>query len=86
MFPLSPFSLRGQKAPIKSIEVVKIKNGTIRRIAIEILDEFEELLESKNITIPADDREGKEEEGLYGSEYYELEDRVVEILKNGITV
>ena len=40
------------------------------------------MLERKNITIPSDDREGREEEArLYGSEYYELEDRIVEILE-----
>jgi len=33
-----------------------------RRVAIEILDEFEELLDRKGITIPSEDREGREEE------------------------
>ena len=53
-----------------------------RRLAGEILDEFEELLEMKDVTIPSDDREGGDEEArLYGSEYFELEDRIVEILR-----
>jgi len=52
-----------------------------RRIAIRILDEFEELLDEKNVTIPSSDREGREEEArLYGSEYYTLEDAISEIL------
>ena len=52
-----------------------------RRIAIEILDEFEELLGEKGIVIPSDDREGREEEAcLYGTEYYRLEDTITDIL------
>jgi CRISPR/Cas system CMR-associated protein Cmr3 (group 5 of RAMP superfamily) len=52
-----------------------------RRIAIRILDEFEDLLDEKNVTIPSSDREGREEEArLYGSEYYRLEDAITKIL------
>ncbi len=52
-----------------------------RDIAIQILDEFEELLAAKGIKVPSDDREGRKEEAcLYGSEYYELEDAVTGIL------
>jgi hypothetical protein len=53
-----------------------------RRIAIRILDEFEELLEEKDIKIPSLDREGRSEEAcLYGSEYYSLEDAITAILQ-----
>jgi hypothetical protein len=53
----------------------------LRQLAIEILDEFEELLEAKGIKIPSHDREGREEEAcLYCTEYYELEDAVVGVL------
>ncbi len=53
----------------------------LRQLAIGILDEFEELLAEKNVMIPSDDREGREEEAcLYGTEYYELEDAIVGIL------
>jgi hypothetical protein len=56
-----------------------------RRIAVEILDEFEELLGRKGIKIPSEDREpdgcNLNEACLYGSEYYELEDAITEILK-----
>jgi predicted component of viral defense system (DUF524 family) len=53
----------------------------LRQLAIEILDEFEELLAEKDVVIPSDDREGREEEAcLYGTEYYELEDAIVDIL------
>ena len=56
-----------------------------REIAIEILDEFEELLGRKEIKIPSEDREPDgevpDEACLYGSEYYELEDIITDILK-----
>lgn len=52
-----------------------------REVAIRILDEFEELLEEHDITIPSADREGRPEEAcLYGEEYWRLEDNIVEIL------
>ena len=54
-----------------------------REIAIEILDEFEKLLEAKGMRVPSDDREsdGENEACLYGSEYYELENSITDILK-----
>ena len=54
-----------------------------RRIAIEILDEFEELLAEKGIKIPSNDREAdvENETCLYGTEYYDLEDEITDILK-----
>jgi len=52
-----------------------------RRVAIRVLDEFEDLLDEENVTIPSSDREGREEEArLYGSEYYSLEDAITAIL------
>jgi hypothetical protein len=52
-----------------------------REMAIVILDEFEELLAEHDIVIPSDDREGREEEAcLYGSQYYELEDEITDLL------
>lgn len=52
-----------------------------REIAIAILDEFEELLDYHQIEIPDEDREGGAIEGrLYGKTYYNLEDKIVEIL------
>jgi hypothetical protein len=51
-----------------------------RRVAIEILDELEELLDRKGIMIPSEDREGREEEAcIYGTEYYELEDAITHV-------
>ena len=52
-----------------------------RELAIDIIELFEDILEAKGITIPSKDREGKEEEArIYGSEYYELEDQITELL------
>jgi hypothetical protein len=58
-----------------------MKANKARRVAIEILDEFEEMLDRKGIMIPSEDREGREEEAcIYGTEYYELEDVITDIL------
>ena len=52
-----------------------------RELAFAIIGEFEELLARHDIKIPSADREGSEEEAcIYGDAYYELEDRIVEIL------
>lgn len=53
-----------------------------REIAIKIIDLFESLLNRKNIIIPNEDRENsKDEAAIYGGDYYELEDKIVEILE-----
>jgi len=49
--------------------------------AFAVIGEFEELLDRHHIRIPSRDREGWEEEAcIYGSEYYELEDAIVDLL------
>ena len=56
----------------------------IRKTAAEIVSVFEEFLYSKGVAI--ENPEHEEEEGeaiIYGSEYYELEDRVAELLGEG---
>lgn len=56
-----------------------------RDIAISILSIFEEFLYEKGIDIPNEDKEGNEEEAiLYGSDYYSLEDKIVDILNKSI--
>ncbi len=53
-----------------------------RETAIEILAEFEELLDKKGIKIPSKDRTGEKEEAcLFGTEYYTIEDKITEILE-----
>lgn len=55
--------------------------GKTRGIAIMILDIFEGMLEEKGIKIPDIEREGKESEAcLYGATYYDLEDKITELL------
>lgn len=52
-----------------------------REIACEIIDIFENLLEEKNITIPSKDKEGNEDESrIFGEEYYNLEEKITELL------
>lgn len=46
-----------------------------------ILDCFEDLLDEKDINIPSDDRNGDEGEArIYGTEYFDLEDRISYLL------
>jgi len=59
----------------------------LRQLAIRVCEEFGDLLADKSIMIPSADREeGAEEASLYGSEYYALEDGVVEILMEELGV
>ena len=49
--------------------------------AMVIIDMFCDLLESKGMMIPSDDREGEESESsIFGTEYFELEDKITEYL------
>jgi len=58
-----------------------MRKDKARRLAIQILDEFEELLEGHGVKIPSADRDGRQEEAcIFGSEYYDLEDTVTDIL------
>ena len=55
-----------------------------RELTIRIIDEFEELLDEHKIIIPDSDREGNEEEAcIYGMNYWRLEDKITELIKNG---
>lgn len=52
-----------------------------REIAIRIRDEFEDLLDEKNIIIPSADREGDPNEArLYGEENARIEEAIVDLL------
>ena len=52
-----------------------------RKIAIMILDIFEDMLEEKGIMIPDEDRTGDEGEArLYGMTYANLEDEIYSLL------
>lgn len=52
-----------------------------RKLAIKIIDKFEELLAKYDIKLPNNEREGNEEEAcIYGTDYYDLEDKITEII------
>ena len=54
-----------------------------KELAADIIDEFEELLREKDIMLPNEDRENNEDEAcIYGGDYYDLEDRIIELLNN----
>lgn len=55
----------------------------VKELSINIISIFEELLEKNNITIPDDNRIGDEDEArIYGETYYELEDKILDLLNN----
>lgn len=57
-------------------------NEYLTNLSAQICDVFENLLESEDITIPDDQREGAEEEArLFGMKYYEVEDSIKDILR-----
>lgn len=58
-------------------------NTLEQEYAWSILEYFEDLLDEKGIDIPSDDREGRDGEArLYGEEYFDLEDKIVGLLKS----
>lgn len=60
-----------------------MKEDKIIEITCAIIDEFEEVLEKNDITIPDSEREGDPEEAkIYGKTYYDLEDKIKNILSN----
>lgn len=53
-----------------------------RKVAIKIIESFENLLEKYNLKIPSEDREeDPEEANIFGTNYYDLEDEIVTILE-----
>ena len=67
--------MKKQREIIKPIEFDK------KKVAILILEQFENILDKNNITIPDNDREGEESEArIYGETYYQLENTIIDIL------
>lgn len=63
-----------KKTKLNTLQINKEK-------AAEIIDEFEELLVVNDIKIPNLERKGnKDESCIYGSDYYNLEEAIIEIL------
>lgn len=57
-----------------------------RKLSAEIMNFFEELLADNNIKIPCSDRNDEPDEArIYGSVYYDLEDKICDLLRdNGV--
>lgn len=71
------YKFAGEEAILQDEEAESNNMLKERKIAMEILGEFEELLAENGIQIPSEDREGREEETyLYGNEYCRLEDKI----------
>ena len=53
----------------------------LRQAAAAVIDEFSDMIEGYGIEIPGADRTGTpNEDAIYGTEYYDLEDALTEIL------
>lgn len=61
-----------------------MNENKLTQIAASIIDEFEEVLEYNDITIPDKHRDSDcdDESKIYGSTYYKLEDAIKKILSN----
>ncbi len=58
------------------------KKDTYRNLASGILEIFEEKLEELNISLPDDQREGRQDEArIYGENYYDLLDEISDFIK-----
>lgn len=80
LFILIIYSLKFIK---KCLSNMKHKNRLEknRDLAMRIIDKFEDLLCNYNIKIPSEDREQTEDEAcIYGTQYYDLEQSIIEIL------
>ena len=65
----------------KTYETKQNSNKT-KELASDIINHFEELLSKNNIIIPNEDREGNDDEAcIYGKDYYDLEDYIINVLK-----
>ena len=79
-FPKDQYSVRHL-----STKKDKESEGSIklRQFSISICNVVEDLLDSKNITIPNENREGDDNETrIYGDDYFGLEDNIVQILND----
>lgn len=62
--------------------VAKLNEEALTNTAADIIDIFEELLDELDITLPDKWRADEEDEArIFGDTYYELEDKIIERLK-----
>lgn len=73
---------------MKNIETMKLNT---RELADAIIDAFDDFLGEKHIDIPCEDLDEQEDRlqdddsaAIYGSEYFELEDRVCDVLDKAL--
>lgn len=69
----------------KKEKLIKEKEKYLKdELVYSIIDEFENILEKHNIIIPSEDDDGTDDfrSNLYGSEYYELEDKIKNKIDN----
>lgn len=60
----------------------KQNSDKAKEVAADIINQFEHLLSKNNIIIPNEDREGNNDEAcIYGKDYYDLEDYIIDVLK-----
>ena len=63
----------------------KLNEANLTNTAADIIDIFEELLDRLDITLPDEWREGDEDEArIFGDTYYELENKIIERLREGV--
>lgn len=61
----------------------KLNEANLTGTADDIIDIFEELLDRLDITLPDKWRKGEEDEArIFGDTYYELENKIIERLRN----
>ena len=63
--------------------IYKSKSDLISDITFDIIQVFENVLANHNIVIPDEDREGNEDEAcIYGKTYYDIEEKIKNIINN----
>ena len=68
------------KLPYLQFNMVQPNHDKSRKLAISILEQVENLLDRHRIKIPDRGRSSKNDACIYGKTYYDLEDRITEIL------
>lgn len=53
-----------------------------RELAIQVISEFENLLDEYGMKFPCDETENEDRACIYGDIYYGLEDKIVSIIKS----
>lgn len=55
-----------------------------RELAIDIINEFEELLKKYDLEIPNEEKENSQRSCIYGTDYFDLEDKITELLERRV--